>query len=66
MKVGRRAQALPLLEQAIRVMETSPGDDGIYVLALANAAQLLAERGEEQRATAYLGRAQHLMESFKR
>lgn len=65
MKIGRRAQALPLLEQSIRVMETSRGDDGTYVLALANAAQLLAERGQEQLAAEYVGRPQRLMSSLK-
>lgn len=61
MKIGRRAQALPLLEQAIRVMEKSPPDDSIYILTLAHAAQLLAERGEERTAAEYVSRAQRLM-----
>ena len=57
MKLGRRAQSLPLFEQAIPVLEKNRKDDGTYMLALANAAGLLAERGDEQRATEYLSRA---------
>ena len=61
MKLGRRAQSLPLFEQAIPVLEKKRRDDGTYILALANAAQLLAERGDERRAAEYLRRAQTLM-----
>lgn len=60
-KMGRHSQALPLFITAIKVLEKSRSDDATYTLALANAAQLLAERGDTDRANEYVRRAQQLM-----
>jgi hypothetical protein len=46
---------------AIKVLEKNRPEDGTYTLALANAAQLLAERGELELANEYVHRAQRLM-----
>jgi tetratricopeptide (TPR) repeat protein len=60
-KMGRQAQSLPLFMDAIKVLEKNRPEDGTYTLALANAAQLLAERGELELANEYVHRAQRLM-----
>ena len=60
-KMGRRSQALPLFINAINVLEKSRPDDATYTLALAHAAQLLAEQGPTELANNYLNRAQRLV-----
>lgn len=60
-KVGRNGQALPLLLRVINVMEKTPVDDATYTLALANAAQLVARKGDAELATKYLDRSRRLM-----
>ena len=65
-KLGRRAEALPLLLRAIKVMESTPVDPAAYMLALATAAQILARQGDGERAAVYAERAKQLMEAVQR
>jgi hypothetical protein len=64
-KLGDHRGAGPLVLRAVEQFEQARVDEGTQLLALATAAQLLAHRGDEQRATRYLQRSQELMARMK-
>ena len=64
MKLSQRLQALPLLLKAIARLEKGTDDLATYTLALANAAQLVAEH-DAARAQKYLERAQSLLQRIR-